>query len=86
MNIINMAIEGKIEELVVAHKDRLARFGFELIENMIETYSDGKIIVVDNKELSPEEEITRDLISIINVFSARVNGLKKYKNQIKNDK
>ena len=81
-----MAIEGKIEELVAAHKNRLVRFGFELIENIIKTYSDGKIIVVDNEELSPEEEITRDLISIINVFSARVNGLRKYKNQIKNDK
>lgn len=77
--IINWAIEGKINELIIAYKDRLARFGYELIENIIKTYSGGKITVINNKEMSPEEEITKDLVSIINVFSTRVNGLRKYK-------
>lgn len=81
--IINLAIEGKIGEVVVAYKDRLARFGYEMIENIINKYSSGKIIVLNNINLSPEEEITKDLLSIINVFSARVNGLRKYKNKIK---
>lgn len=57
----------------------MARFGYDLIEMIIKKYSNGKIVVIDSKELSPEEEITRDLVSIINVFSARVNGLRKYK-------
>lgn len=83
--IIKMAIEGKIDEIVVAHRDRLTRFGFELIENIVNDYSNGKIIVLNKSKLSPEEEITQDLLSIINVFSARVNGLRKYKNQIKDD-
>ena len=84
--IIYLAIDGKIKEIVVAHKDRLTRFGFELIENIINKYSNGKITVINETNLSPEEEITQDLLNIINVFSARVNGLRKYKNQIKNFK
>ncbi len=83
--IIKMAIEGQIGEVVVAHKDRLARFGFDLIEKLINDYSNGKIVVINKKILSPEEEITLDLLSIINVFSARVNGLRKYKEQIKDE-
>ena len=84
--IIALAINGEIKELVVAHKDRLARFGFELIENLINKYSNGKVIVINETKLSPEAEITQDLLNIINVFSARVNGLRKYKNQIKQTK
>jgi excisionase family DNA binding protein len=76
--IINEAIEGKIEEIVIAHKDRLARFGYEMIENIINKYSMGKITIINNTKMSPEEELTKDLVSIINVFSARLNGLRKY--------
>jgi len=83
--IIKDAIEGKIAEVVVAHRDRLTRFGFELFESIISDYSNGKIIVLNNTILSPEQEITQDLLSIINVFSARVNGLRKYKNQLKEE-
>jgi putative resolvase len=83
LKIVKYAIEGNINEVVVAHKDRLTRFGFELIETIIETYSHGKIIILNDTKLSPQEEITQDLLSIINVFSARVNGLRKYKKQLK---
>jgi putative resolvase len=86
IKIIKLAIDGKINEIVVAHKDRLARFGFELIETIVRDYSNGKIIVINKKSMSPEEEMTKDLVSIINVFSARINGLRKYKNLIKNGK
>lgn len=83
--IIDLAIKGKIEEVVVAYKDRLARFGFEMIENIINKYSKGKITVVNETKISIEEEITRDLIQIMNVFSAKVNGLRKYKKNIKKE-
>ena len=51
--IIDLAIEGKVEELVVMYKDRLARFGYELIEDLIKKYSKGKIIIVNktNKDV-----------------------------------
>ena len=77
--IIRLAINGEIDELVIAYKDRLCRFGFELIKDLIEDYSYGKIIILKEKKMSPEEELTKDLVSIINIFSARLNGLRKYK-------
>ena len=78
--IIDLAINGKIEELVVVHKDRLTRFGFELIEDLINKYSEGKITVINKKkEITPEEELVLDVIQIMNVFTAKMNGLRKYK-------
>ena len=77
--IISLAIEGRIEELVIAYKDRLARFGYELIEDLITTYSEGKIIIINKKkELKPEEELAFDVLQIMNVFTAKMNGLRKY--------
>jgi predicted site-specific integrase-resolvase len=77
--IINLAIEGKINELVVAYRDRLTRFGFELIEELIEKYSKGKIRILNEKEIiEPEEELVKDVMSILNVYVAKMNGLRKY--------
>lgn len=77
--IINLAIEGKIKELVVAYKDRLTRFGYELIEELIQKYSKGKIIVLNKKEkIEPEEEVVKDVMAILNVYVAKMNGLRKY--------
>jgi predicted site-specific integrase-resolvase len=78
--IIDLAINGKIEEVVVVHKDRLTRFGFELIEDLINKYSEGKIIVINKKkEITSEEELVLDVIQIMNVFTAKMNGLRKYR-------
>lgn len=78
--IIKYAIEGKIEEVVIAYKDRLARFGFELIEDLIKEYSNGKIIIVNkNIDLEPEQELIKDVLQIMNIFVAKMNGLRKYK-------
>jgi len=83
--IIHLAIEGKINELVVAHRDRLTRFGFELIEEIINKYSKGKIVILSEPDkLEPEEEIVKDKMSIMNVYVAKINGLRKYKKNNKN--
>lgn len=59
--IIDLSIEGKISEVVIAYKDRLMRIGYELIEHIIETYSNGKITIIDrgDKE-SPAPAPERD--------------------------
>lgn len=78
--IIKWAISGKIEEVVVAYKDRFARFGFELIEDLIKEYSNGKITILNKtKADEPEEELVKDLLQIMNIFVAKMNGLRKYK-------
>lgn len=84
--IIVTAIKSEIEELIIAYKDRLTRFGYEMLEFLINKYSNGKIIIINNdEEQTPTEELTKDIISIMNVYVAKINGLRKYKNQIKND-
>jgi len=77
--IIKLAIENKINKLVIAYRDRLTRFGYELIEDLVKTYSKGEIIVLNEKDkLEPEEEIVQDLMAIMNVYIAKMNGLRKY--------
>ena len=82
LKIINLAIEGKIKELVITYKDRLARFGYELIEHIIKKYSNGKITIInENEHVEPEEEMVKDVLQIMNVFVAKMNGRRKYKNK-----
>ncbi len=81
--MINLAIKNQIDEVVIAYKDRLARFGFELIENIIKTHSHGSIKILNkNEETTPSEELTEDIIAIINVYVAKVNGLRKYEKKL----
>jgi predicted site-specific integrase-resolvase len=70
----------EIEELVVAHKDRLCRFGFELIQSIIELQN-GAITILDGHEdhKSTEQELADDLLSIIHVFNCRQLGKRRYK-------
>lgn len=64
---------------MVAYKDRLTRFGYELIEDIIKKYSDGEIIILNKKgEIEPEKELALDVLQIMNVFTAKMNGLRKY--------
>ena len=79
--IVHLAIQGNLEELVVLYKDRLARFGYELLEHLILTYSKGKIIVENAKEdTTPESEIVDDVLQIMNVYVAKINGNRRWKN------
>ena len=84
--IIDHAVNGEIEDLVITYKDRLARFGYELIEMLIKNYSGGNITILNKKEEeTPHEEITKDIISIMNVYVAKINGLRKYKKMLKDE-
>lgn len=76
--ILERAMRGERITLVVAHRDRLARFGVDLIERIL-AESGGKLLVLNETSLSPEEEITRDLLSIIHVFSSRNKQLRELK-------
>lgn len=80
-SILESAMRGDVVTLVVAHKDRLTRFGFELIKYIIER-NGGKLVVLDQAVFSPEVELTKDLLSILHVFSCRLHGLRNYKKQV----
>ena len=71
-------------QLVVAYRDRLARFGTELIEQILQQ-NGGELLVLNQRDLSPPEELTQDLLAILTVFSARANGLRRYRKEIQED-
>jgi len=83
-SLLERVLSGDVREVVVAHKDRLCRFGYELIEWLV-TRNGGSILVLDNKNVSPQTELVTDLLSILHVFSCRMHGLRKYGSQIKKD-
>lgn len=83
--ILELAINGELDELIIAYKDRLARFGYELIEWLINKYSNATINIINRiEEETPTEELTKDIVSIMNVYVAKINGLRKYKSSLKN--
>jgi predicted site-specific integrase-resolvase len=84
-SILERLLQGDSIQLVVAQRDRLCRFGFDLIEYLV-VKNGGEIVVLDQIEYSPEGELVSDILSIIHVFSCRIHGMRKYKNQIKEDK
>lgn len=76
--ILEQSMLGNVKEVVVAYKDRLSRFAFDLIKQIIE-FNQGTITVLYNEEFkSPEQELSDDLLSIIHVFSCRKMGKRKY--------
>ena len=73
------AIErGEVEKLVIAHKDRLCRFGFEWFERHCAKH-DCKLVILNTEKLSPEQEMVNDLMTIIHCFSSRLYGLRNYR-------
>ncbi len=77
--ILEQSMLGNVSEVVVAHRDRLSRFAFELIE-WICMQNNTKIIVLDREEAhSSEQDLAEDIMSIITVFAAREHGQRKYR-------
>lgn len=71
--LIDMITNSEIEKVVILYKDRLIRFGYELIENLCEKYG-TTIEIIDNTERTEEQELVEDLIQIVTVFSCRLQG------------
>ena len=82
--LLEDVMEQKIKTIVISSKDRFIRFGYDWFEKFCMKFNTS-IIVVNNETLSPNEELVEDIISILNVFSCRLYGLRKYKKQIKED-
>jgi len=77
--------EKRISKVIVSHRDRFIRFGYEWFERFVENCG-CNIEVVNNETTSPQEEMIQDLVSIIHCFSCRIYGLRKYKTKISEDK
>ena len=76
--LLDSCLQKTIGELVIAHRDRLCRFGFELLQQLV-TKSGGTITVLDDEtNKSTEQELAEDLLSIVNIYSCRQMGKRSY--------
>ena len=82
--LLSEVMENKVRMIFVSHKDRFVRFGFDWFEKFCNRFN-VEIVVVKNEKLSPHKELVQDMLSILNEFSCRLSGLRKYRKQIEGD-
>jgi putative resolvase len=80
--LMEMVELGQVRRLIIAHRDRLVRFGYSYFEAFCERHH-TELVVIDGEALSPEQELVQDLVAILTVFSARLPGLRSYKKAIR---
>jgi predicted site-specific integrase-resolvase len=76
--VLRRSLQGDVEQVAVAHRDRLARFGFEILEYILGQC--GVKLLCDHEPVhrSKESELVDDILSIVTVFSARIHGQRHY--------
>lgn len=79
--LLEEIISGDIERLVITHKDRLLRFGAELVFSICEAKDVEVIIINKGEQATFEEDLAKDVLEIITVFSARLYGSRSHKNK-----
>ena len=72
---------GEVQTLILAHRDRLVRFGFEWFAHHAKI-NGCELLVLNHERLSPEQEMTQDLMAIVHCFSSRLYGLRNYKKKL----
>lgn len=83
--LLELSNQGKVSKIIVFSKDRLCRFGFDLLEYVFEN-NGTEVVVFESDKKTKEEEFCEDILSILQVFSCRWNGRRKYRIDIKDDK
>jgi predicted site-specific integrase-resolvase len=73
--------QGRVSKVVVVYEDRLVRFGVDLLRKIFKSYGTELEVLESTLTGTPEEELVKDLISIITSFSARLYGLRSHKTQ-----
>jgi len=79
--ILDKAMHHTISEVVVAHRDRLCRFAFELLEWIFHQNGVKLVVLNQENEQSTEQELSDDILSIIHIYSCRKMGKRRYKNK-----
>ena len=79
LTLLELSSKGLVSEVVVAYRDRLCRFAFELVERVLQLHGTQLVVLHQEMDSSGHNELAEDLLAIINVFNCRVNGKRKYK-------
>ena len=82
LSLVDAIVEGQVARVILAHQDRLARFGYQLLVHLCETHQ-CELLVMNTEELSPEQELVQDLLTITHCFSSRLYGLRNYRKALK---
>lgn len=77
--ILERAMRGEVQEVVVAHRDRLARFATELVEWMLRACGANLVVQHQAVESSPSNELAEDILAVVTVFACRSHGRRRYK-------
>lgn len=83
--LLEDVMQDKIDTIFITYKDRFIRFGYDWFERLCKMHN-TEIVVLNNIETSPTQEMIDDMISVVHVFSHRLYGLRKYKSKLENDK
>ena len=81
IRLIKLICSNQVDRLVITHKDRLLRFGSELIFMLCEIFAVEVCIINKTEESTFEEDLANDVLEIITVFSARLYGSRSHKNK-----
>ncbi|GAB1539539.1 IS607-like element ISTko1 family transposase [Scytonema sp. NUACC21] len=81
IQLMERVANGEVDTIVVAHKDRLARFGFDFIEWFC-NLNNCSIVVLNNSYKTPHQELMDDFMSIMNCFSSKLYFLRRYEKKI----
>ena len=82
LKMIDAITAGETSDLIAAHKDRLMRFGFDLLSHLCRQ-SDCQLWIINTEQVSPEQEMVQDLMAITHCFSTRLDGLRNYRKALK---
>jgi predicted site-specific integrase-resolvase len=82
LSLVDRIIVGEVSQLVLAHKDRLVRFGFDLLQHLCDRH-DCELLIINSEQLSPKQEMVQELMTIVHCFSSRLYGLRNYKKSLR---
>ncbi|MDE6376125.1 MAG: hypothetical protein K2L20_03020 [Ligilactobacillus sp.] len=83
--LLKEVMDNQVDTIFITYKDRFIRFGYDWFERLCKMHN-TEIVVLNNIEARPTQEMIDDMISIVHVFSCRLYGLRKYKSKLKNDR
>ena len=81
VDLLDRIVSDKVGRLILTHKDRLLRFGTELVFSVCEAKNVEVVIINQGGERSFEEELASDVLEIVTVFSARMYGARSHRNK-----
>jgi predicted site-specific integrase-resolvase len=81
LSLLELVLSGVVEQVVVTHSDRLSRFSYELLQWLFTKYNCSILVLYEVTESNPDIEMSQDILSIINYFTAKHNGMRSAANK-----